>query len=256
MGIPSWLGDDIEYKVVVKQSVLRGSPDSNVLQKIATVYINGREYRVYAPPDAKGHALDWLPHFTLRDASDTEARDAFGILAFKAVKEELERQKRDANRVQGMHPDGLHCDAQICLKGHVQHSNGAPFDSKTHCTKCGAACIDECPNCREPIRGGEKYRPVDTYEHPQYCHGCGRAYPWMADRLQTARELLRNDEKFTMEDRNELFEILQDVMSDPKSPLTPAKNKLMEIKLEKGSKWIRELLLDLAAKTAAEAMKG
>ena len=49
----------MNVKVVIKQSVLRGL---EYPEKIATVYINGKEFRVYAPPEAKGDALDWLEH--------------------------------------------------------------------------------------------------------------------------------------------------------------------------------------------------
>ncbi len=208
--------------------------------------------------DLKGDALDWVPHFTVRQLdgpnSEVEIRDAYSILALKVVQEELEKRKRNANTVEGMHPDGVHRAAQICLKGHVLHCDGMPFDSKAHCTKCGAACIDECPHCREPIRGVQKFRGVD-YLRPQFCHGCGHPYPWMADRLQTARELLYHDDKLTMEDRTRLFEDLQYVMSDPKAGLAPAKTKLIEIRLGKATAYVREIILDLVAKTAAEVMK-
>jgi hypothetical protein len=252
---------DLETKVVIKQTVLYGSDQPDILQRVATVYIDGREYRVSAPTEAKGHALDWVPHFYVRQLdgnSEIEVRDALGILALKLVKEELEKQKRDErddNRAIGMNPDGIHCDAQICLKGHVLHCDGTPFDSKDHCTKCGAACIDECPHCREPIRGVEKRRPA-SYSRPQYCHACGRPYPWMEDRLQTARELLYHDEKLTMDDRTKLFEELQYVMSDPMGGLAPAKKKLIEIRLGKATGYVREFILDLLAKTAVEATKG
>lgn len=253
------MADNPETKVVLKQTVLNGSNQPDMLQRVATVYINGKEYRVSAPPEAKGDALDWVPHFTVRQLvgpdAEVEMHDAFGGLALKAVKEELERLKRDANRAAGMHPDGIHCDAQICLKGHVLHCDGMPFDSKAHCTKCGSACIDECPHCKEPIRGGQKYRAVD-YSRPQYCHGCGHPYPWMEDRLQTARELLYHDDKLTMDDRIKLWNDLQYVMSDPKADLVPSKKKLIEIRLGKATEYVREIILDLIAKTTAEVLKG
>ncbi len=253
----SWMTDDLETKVVLKQTVLCGSNQPELLQRVAIVYIDGREYRVSAPPEAKGDALDWVPHFSVRQLvdinSEVEIQDALGILALKVVKEELEKQKRDANRVEGMHPDGFHCEAQICLKGHVLHCDGMPFDSKAHCTKCGAACIDECPRCREPIRGAQKFRSVD-YLRPQFCHGCGRPYPWMEDRLQTARELLYHDDKLTMDDRTKLLEDLQYVMSDPRAGLAPAKKKLIEIRLGKATEYVKEIILDLIAKTAAEVV--
>jgi hypothetical protein len=246
---------DLETGVVLKQTVLHGSA-GETLQRVAVVYIDGDEYRVSAPGEAKGEALDWVAHFTVRqtDGPNSEIEvhnNALGILALKVVEEELKKQKR----AEGAHPDGFHCTAQICQRGHVQHCDGMQFDSKAHCTKCGAACIDECPRCHEPIRGAEKFKPVD-YSVPQYCHRCGRPYPWMEDRLQTAREFLRYDEKLTPTDRDELFDILQEVMSDPKSPLTPAKRKLIDIKLEKAAGWVKDLVVDLVAKTTAEVIKG
>jgi hypothetical protein len=251
--------DSLGTKVVLKQMILHGSNQPEFLQRVATVYIDGKEYRVSAPPEANGEALDWAPHFTVRQVVDSntevDIHDAFGVLALKAVKEELEKQKRDANRLPGTHPDGLHCAAQICLAGHVQHCDGMPFDSK-HCTKCGALCIDECFHCKEPIRGVQIYRPATDYSRPQFCHGCGRPYPWMEDRLKTARELLNHDDKLLLDDRNELWGLLQDVMSDPKADLVPAKKKLIDIKLGKATAYVREAILDLMAKTTAEVLKG
>jgi hypothetical protein len=252
--------EKLETKVVLKQRVLHGSDQPELLQRVATVYINGKEYRVSAPPEAKGGALDWAPHFIVRQLvdfnSEVEIHDDFGVLALRVVKEELEKQKRDANRAQGLNPDGIHCDAQICLQGHVLHCDGMSFDSKTHCTKCGAPCIDECPGCGEPIRGVQMNRPTAGYSRPQFCHSCGRPYPWMEDRLRTARELLEHDDKLSIDDRNNLWDDLQYVMSDPKADLVPAKKKLIEIRLGKATEYVREAILDLIAKIAAEVLKG
>ena len=78
----------------------------------------------------------------------------------------------------------------------------------------------------------------------------------MEDRLTTARELLRHDDHLTQEDREDLWNDLQYVMSDPKSDLAPAKKKLLGIKLGKASQYVREAILDLIAKTTAEYLKG
>lgn len=245
--------DEVEIKVVLKQTVLTGSNDPDLMQRVAAVYIDGDVYKVLAPPDAQGDALEWITQFSVRNAEEYEKKDtALGILALKVVKEELEK-KRDT-KAAGLHPDGIHCAAQICLKGHVLHYDGMPFDSKVHCTKCGAACIDECPHCQEPIRGAQLYRGAD-YERPQYCHGCGRAYPWMQERLQTARELLYHDDKLLMEDRTKLWDDLQYVMSNPKDNLAPSKKKLIEIRLEKATPYVRDIILDLIAKTTAELFR-
>ncbi len=80
-------------KVVIHQVVLRGSAQDDCLQKIATVYSRGDEYRVYAPPEAVGDALEWLGHLSVRVAdglgSETAAPSGVHILATDAVAEEL-----------------------------------------------------------------------------------------------------------------------------------------------------------------------
>ena len=251
--------NNLETKVVVRQRILRGSNHPEALQRVATVYIDGREYRVSAPPEAKGNALDWMPHLSVRRLvdfnSEVEVRDAIGVLALKVVQEELEKPERDANSIEGLLPDGLHCVAQICLTGHVQRCDGGPFDSKAHCTKCGAPCIDDCPRCGEPIRGVQMYRPTTDYSRPQFCHGCGCPYPWMEERLRTARELLDHDNNLSLDDRNNLWGDLQYVMSDPKADLVPAKKKLIDIKLGKATGYVREVI-GLIARTTAEVLKG
>jgi len=248
--------DELDTKVVVIQSVLHGSESPDDLQKVATVYMNGSEYRVSAPPDAIGDSLEWVRHFTVKQLvefnSEVEIHDAFGILAVKLVQQELE-----AKRSERVNPDDFYCPAQICLNGDVQHYGGQPFDSKAHCTKCGASCVDGCRRCHRPIRGskghGRSGRYVVTYTRPQFCHGCGYPYPWMEDRLSTARELLDHDDKLSLDDRKSLWNDLQYVMSDPKADLVPAKKKLIVIKLEKAT--VRGVIEDLIAKTFAEVLK-
>ena len=162
--------------------------------------------------------------------------------------------KRDAKRHVRMHPDGLHCIAQICLQGHVRTSDGC-FESGENCAKCGAACIDKCEHCRAPLRGRQlAHSPGQHYELPFFCPApeCGLAYPWMQDKLDTAHELLYDNKNLSLGERHELWELLKFVMSNPKSDWTPAKRKLATMKLAKVSKVSREFLLDFVAKVAAE----
>lgn len=86
-------------KTVIEQSQLRGSKQDGFLQKVATVYLDGEEYRVLAPPKAAGEALDWVAHFSVRQPdkenfhSEILVEGAFRILGIKLVKEELEKMK-------------------------------------------------------------------------------------------------------------------------------------------------------------------
>lgn len=248
----------INAKVVLKQSVLHGSNQSGAMQIVAYVYLDGKEFRAWAPPEASGAALEWIPHISVRQLTESggesevvgEAR-AFVV---EAVNSELVRQKRDANRPLGMNPDGLHCDAQICLKGHVQSSDGTPFDPKAHCKKCGSPCIDECTHCQEPIQGAEKYRPA-SFSRPRFCHRCGKPYPWTEDALRTARELLAHDDKLSPDERNQILDDMEYIISDPKGDLVATKKKLLDFKLEKVKAPIREAVLDFMAKLAVELVK-
>jgi hypothetical protein len=100
----------MKTKTVIEQSHLRGSNQDTFLQKVATVYLDGEEYRVLAPPKAVGEALDWIEHFSVRQPdrgsfhSEVVVQGAFRILAIKLVKEELEKMKssitstREGNR--------------------------------------------------------------------------------------------------------------------------------------------------------------
>jgi hypothetical protein len=169
--------------------------------------------------------------------------------------EEVKQLARNERRQTGANPDGIHCTAQICKQGHIQHCDGMPFSEKVHCVTCGSKCIDECMHCQEPIRGAVAYTDTSRYVRPQFCHGCGHPYPWMEERLRTARELLDNDDKLSEQDRQSLWGDLQYVMSTPKADLAPAKRKLIEIKLASATGAIREAVMELLAKTAAEMMK-
>lgn len=245
-------------KVVLTQTVLRGS-NSDPQQEVATVFINEHEFRVYAPSAAKGPVLEWISHLSVRrDGGSFWEEDAgapYKELALSLIKQGIENQQQDTLRADGTHPDGIHCSAQICRSGHIQHCDGMPFDSKAHCTKCGASCIHECPACNEPIHGAAAFRDTSYYSLPQFCHGCGKPYPWMADRLDTARDLLWHDDHLTLEDRENLWNDLKYVMSDPKADLVPAKRKLIEIKLAKAGEVVRVSIIELIAKTVAEVFK-
>jgi hypothetical protein len=243
--------------VLASKTLAGGSHDS--LQKVATVYVDGAEYRVYAPEHAKGSAEGWIAHFMVRQQSganaESEVPNVLRDLCMRTVTEALKQQNQDARRQMGMHPDGMHCTAQICKQGHIQHCNGLPFSEGAHCTTCGSKCIDECMHCQEPIRGADAYGSTFDYVRPQFCHGCGQPYPWMEERLRVARELLDEDDKLSEEDRQSLWGDLQYVMSNPKADLAPAKRKLIDIKLAPATGWIRDAVIDLLAKTAAEMAK-
>ncbi len=152
--------------------------------------------------------------------------------------------------------------AQICVQGHVinMFAESDQGRNQEHCSSCGSLTIMGCPRCQEPIHGyhhdaySTAVESVPT-EAPSFCHKCGKPYPWMEDRLQTAKDLLYHDDKLSLEEREKLWGLLQHVMSDPKSNLAPAKKKLFEIGIGNALPATRELLLDFMAKLGAQMMK-
>ncbi|HLY98602.1 MAG TPA: DUF2321 domain-containing protein [Candidatus Angelobacter sp.] len=233
------------------------------MQIVARVYPDGgEEFRVSAPEKATGDVLDWLPQLKVRTNSKepfggeeiiTDGRSGFFITC---VEEKLRQQKLDADIWRsGTNPDGRYVAAQICLRGHILKADGMDFERGEHCPQCGEVGIDSCKHCKAAIRGGEVSAHPDNYKRPNFCHKCGRAYPWMEDRLKTAKELLNHDDKLSYDERENLWGLLQYVMSDPKSDLVPANKKLIEISLANAATVTRDLVTDFMAKYFAEMSK-
>jgi hypothetical protein len=243
-----------EPKVIIEQRLLRDSGDNGGAQRIALVYIGTLEHRVYAPPRAMGDPVQWMSQLVVHVPSgygELSVREPDRSYIIDAMFRELERSKGDAARAEA---EALYCNAQICIQGDVQSCDGTPFDPSGHCTKCGSKCIHQCLSCKLPIRGRVKYSAV-KYDCPSFCHGCGKAYPWMDDKLRTAKDLLLHAEELSYEERTELSGLLQYVMSNPKADLAPAKSKLISIKIQKVAGPIKDLVTDLLAKYAAEMSK-
>lgn len=239
-------------KVIIEQRVLDGG-DGYRLQPVATIYIGMEEYRVYVLPKATGSPLEWVAQMKVRQdggVSEYEIQEPRRGQIIEIVSKELERLDHEDKPA----TEDIYCKAQICLNGDVKSSDDFPFDGTKHCTKCGAECISACVTCKTPIRGKIKWSAAD-YKCPSFCHACGKPYPWMSDKLNTAKELLSHDDKLTFQERKDLWDLLQYVMSNPKADLVPAKSKLIGIKIQKATQPIREFVLDLLAKYGAEMSK-
>jgi hypothetical protein len=247
-------------KIQIANPVLRGHSQDWLLQRVASFYSNGEEYHVYAPARAKGDALDWVEHFVVRQLSESgqgennvDGRSSKIIV--QQVKEHLEKHKLSSDIWTLGNDNARFYSGQICQKGHVQSSDGKnPVAKGEHCQQCGSAVIVSCPHCAAPIRGQDLYLTLE-YKRPSFCYKCARPYPWQEDRLQVARELLYHDDKLTQDDRDKLWDLLKDVMSDPTDVLVPAKRKLIDFSLAKAGQVTKDVLTDLIAKTIAEIVK-
>ena len=116
--------------------------------------------------------------------------------------------------------------AQICLNGHCINSNANSFASfnSAFCPICGAETTMSCSKCKAPIRG--KYPGIEKYVVPNYCHNCGKPYPWTESAIQAAAELLTLDDNLSIEETQILVDALPDLLSEtPKTQLAVAKFK-------------------------------
>jgi hypothetical protein len=240
---------------------LHGSNQSELLQRVATVYINGKEYRVLAPPEAKGDALDWVPHFTVRQLVDwnaeVEIHDALGVLALRTVKAELEKQKRDAK----IKPLPEHV-AQICRNGHLVLSSLKTFPQfrKPFCEKCGAATIEACQTCGWPITGigpNAWMGAAGPYQPPKYCGECGKPFPWTETALTAAKEYTDDLDQLSPEEKAVLKGTFDDLTSDTdRTPLAASRFKKFMGKIGPATGDVLQKILETVATEAAKRIMG
>jgi hypothetical protein len=72
---------------------------------------------------------------------------------------------------------------QVCRNGHVITDllQTYPERGLSHCDRCGAATLDRCPTCGQVFSGAALVpglQPMGTMAAPDFCAGCGAAFPW------------------------------------------------------------------------------
>lgn len=91
--------------------------------------------------------------------------------------------------------EGHYQISQVCTNGHVISSTleSVKEAKGKFCSECGAPTITNCqnPNCKRPIEG-DYYNPdvtvIGTFPPPNFCNGCGSAYPWTESAINAAKE--------------------------------------------------------------------
>ena len=158
--------------------------------------------------------------------------------------------------MQGQNVDGNYFTAQICTRGHVVDAFGSPRIK--YCSECGAIVITCCSKCSTKLHGHHVTSlPTSGITVPSFCAVCGHPFPWMEDKLNTARELLYHVEDLSIDEKNELWELLSYVLSGD-SELLKAKEILFREKLKKAGKRVsgevKDFICTLMAKVIAEKM--
>lgn len=147
--------------------------------------------------------------------------------------------------------------AQVCRNGHMitDRAQNSPVHKKNFCHKCGSGTLTQC-SCGVNIQGhyhvygfefAGKKRP------PAYCHACGKSFPWTAERVAAAIELLELAEDLNQEDREALTRSLPDLLSD--GPRTQVASVRWQRFLAGGGRMIAENIRSVLVEIASEAAK-
>ena len=152
--------------------------------------------------------------------------------------------------------------AQICLNGHVINSSSAssPLHNKKFCDKCGAQTITHCQYCDKSIQGyyHSPYIIIGSYNKPNFCHECGKPYPWTEAKLSAAKELSDEFENLSPHERETLKKSLDDIIIDtPHTPVATTRFKKLMAKAGKvAADSLKEIIIDVASEATKKAIWG
>jgi hypothetical protein len=148
--------------------------------------------------------------------------------------------------------------AQICINGHVinERSESQPEHNTPHCDKCGAQTIAACPRCKNKIRGYYHVPNVVSLcgpgPAPAFCPHCGEGYPWTEAKVSAARELVREADRLSENEKGMLSRSLDDLIRDtPNTPVAAVRFKQLVTKsgplVMEG---LKKILVDVIAESA------
>ena len=152
-------------------------------------------------------------------------------------------------------------NAQVCLNGHPTNRNveDYPDRSQPYCDKCGEKTITACQHCKSAIRGWyQGAPPIGNYVPPNFCHNCGKPYPWTESRLEAAAELAEEIEGLTDEERETVKKSLADLVKDtPRTTVAATRFKRLASRAGKETaNAFRQLLVDIVSETARKTIWG
>ena len=145
--------------------------------------------------------------------------------------------------------------AQLCLNGHKVNARSTEYaeSNQDFCSRCGEATITSCPSCKTSIRGLQFDTALflPSFQLPAYCIKCGIAYPWTEATLSAARELVDELDSLSVEDKEQLKDSFDDLVSDtPRTPLATSRFMRLATKAGVGAASVlREIFVDVVSET-------
>lgn len=147
-------------------------------------------------------------------------------------------------------------NASICANGHVI----SPYskDKQKFCSQCGAKSISSCSYCDTPIPGSSisDYMCNAPYKRPDYCHNCGKPYPWTEAALANAILLVQEEEAFSEQLKSSIVESLPDIITEtPKTNLAVVRFKKALVSAGKfTADGIRQFAIDFGCELAKKLL--
>ena len=142
-------------------------------------------------------------------------------------------------------------NSTICKNGHyLKH-----FTHK-YCPSCGAETINSCTNCGNQIPFLNATSLVKNYNVPSYCQFCGKPYPWTQSIIDTATEIVKEDELLTEEQTQQLCSCFPDLLSStPKTQLALIRyKKIVDKALSTTSSALKDILIDIVSEAVKIAL--
>lgn len=156
---------------------------------------------------------------------------------------------------------GYYDIAQICRRGHLinSHFREFPQHNQSFCDQCGERTFTKCLNCRVDIRG--TYVASDRYAdycQPNFCHACGKPYPWTKLKMEAARELFAELDGLSDADRRILKKSLDELVADsPKAEVASLRFKKVMKKVGAESyEVVKGVVTDVLSETAKKLLFG
>lgn len=143
-----------------------------------------------------------------------------------------------------------------CLNGHV--ITGAveayPGRATPRCRTCGSATLRACRECGVELRGGQYSMRLDDraeppWAVPNYCHGCGAAYPWTRLKRDAIEATIAELQELEASERDGLLVLVPDTIDE--TPKTAVAVMRWQRALSKLPPQTRSLASDVLKQAAA-----
>lgn len=143
----------------------------------------------------------------------------------------------------------------VCVNGHMIFSR-THIQEPEFCEICGSKMIDKCPYCQSVIMEWNYGKMIvvgdPEYTRASYCKHCGKPYPWTQSAVESAKELIEEEDELDEIQRNKLLSSLPDIVSEtPKTQVAVVRFKKALLTVGKfTAEGLRKFIIDFGCELA------